>query len=663
MNYHTAVRLTSLVLLSIFVIIGLVTVHIGERRLAQSIDHDIAQAQMALYVLQHELEQMLVSIADLLASDREVRQLLAAGYRHVNTEGGGKGGVHAALVRASLMQRIFAQWETMEREIGLQQMHFHLVPDGTSFLRMTAFDLFGDTLSDTRKLIHEVQRDGISRTGFEIGPTFAGLRAVVPVRTSTPQMSEMFGIIGSLEVGICFSGHINRLSSYTNVGYGLLLAETVSMQRMINGHRPIKIGEDYLLASSKPELGTWLLHEILPEYDGNPQRERIVWHGQSYELLRFPFYEYVSPRISTIPAYQTVLPTQPIGSLVIWVDISKRLESFTIFRSNTLALVAGGYLFTQILVLVLLNYSRHEWQAQLDARTTEVCDLAKARDLLLKTAGEGIIGIDLKGLVTFANPCALNMLGYDKEDLVGTDHRQTFHRTHQIHECIIVATTQDGQIRRSEDAFMTAKGDLLSVMLTAAPIEQGVRRVGVVLVFHDITELKAKEARLIELATTDTLTGVANRRCFMEGLQHQYDCMQRDGNHCAVLMADLDFFKRINDVYGHAAGDIVLQHFSKLVQKNLRKIDLIGRIGGEEFAILMPGKTAEQAIPAAQRILEAVANNVVTTDQGLIQVTVSIGVSEMIPIDTNIDIALKRADHALYAAKQAGRNRVMIERI
>jgi diguanylate cyclase (GGDEF)-like protein len=136
---------------------------------------------------------------------------------------------------------------------------------------------------------------------------------------------------------------------------------------------------------------------------------------------------------------------------------------------------------------------------------------------------------------------------------------------------------------------------------------------------------------------------------------------QRHDIPTALLMLDLDWFKQVNDRYGHAVGDEVLQHFSHITQSSLRRIDLLGRLGGEEFAVLLPDTHADGAFEFAERLRDLTASEPAHTQAGDIVVTVSIGVTTFAAHDKNIDVILARADLALYRAKANGRNRVELE--
>lgn len=180
-------------------------------------------------------------------------------------------------------------------------------------------------------------------------------------------------------------------------------------------------------------------------------------------------------------------------------------------------------------------------------------------------------------------------------------------------------------------------------------------------VIEDITERKRLESELREMATTDSLTGLPNRRVFMSRLEEEHARLRRFGSHqVAVLMLDLDYFKRINDTHGHAAGDEVLKQVALLIRDETRRVDLCGRIGGEEFAILLAGAPAGAAREFAERLRRKIAAAAIVYEGRAIAVTASIGIAAMRAGDEAADTALLRADGALYHAKDVGRNQVKV---
>ncbi|MGY6269818.1 sensor domain-containing diguanylate cyclase [Achromobacter denitrificans] len=175
----------------------------------------------------------------------------------------------------------------------------------------------------------------------------------------------------------------------------------------------------------------------------------------------------------------------------------------------------------------------------------------------------------------------------------------------------------------------------------------------------DITDRKRADFELRELAATDALTTLPNRRHFMSRIAAELARIKRQGSDCAaVLMCDLDHFKRINDTWGHAVGDGVLQHFANTLRAQLRAVDVVGRIGGEEFAIVLPDTDMERAHAFAARVQQRIADAPFSADGRCIPLTVSIGIATMHTMDADAELALSRSDRALYNAKQLGRNRI-----
>jgi len=169
---------------------------------------------------------------------------------------------------------------------------------------------------------------------------------------------------------------------------------------------------------------------------------------------------------------------------------------------------------------------------------------------------------------------------------------------------------------------------------------------------------QAHKDRLFELATKDSLTGLINRSSFLEKLKQVMEQQKCSDITSALLMLDIDHFKRINDTYGHATGDLALVYFAKRVESCLREIDVVGRLGGEEFAVILPNTNAEDALIVAERIRKAIESGSVITSSETVHFTVSIGGTMIVTADQERGVPLKRADIAMYIAKQEGRNQV-----
>ena len=181
---------------------------------------------------------------------------------------------------------------------------------------------------------------------------------------------------------------------------------------------------------------------------------------------------------------------------------------------------------------------------------------------------------------------------------------------------------------------------------------------------HALTEqqLISRNKELLQLASTDLLTGLLNRRAVMQMALTELRRAKRYQKDLAVLMLDIDHFKLINDQYGHASGDKVLRDFASLCQQSIRDTDLLGRYGGEEFILVLPEIDLQTAIASAERTRMAVGQHKFTlTDGTILQLSCSIGIAMYLPQRDDLDKLLLRADQALYQAKRQGRNRCAVQ--
>ena len=181
-----------------------------------------------------------------------------------------------------------------------------------------------------------------------------------------------------------------------------------------------------------------------------------------------------------------------------------------------------------------------------------------------------------------------------------------------------------------------------------------------------VEQLEAYRQRILgqnreleRLASTDPLTGVHNRRSFMAFATKEFLRSRRYSHIFSAIQMDIDHFKKINDTHGHAAGDEVLKAFTANCLEVLRESDVLGRIGGEEFSIILPETDLAGALIVAERFRQTIADLKVYVDEQIVHFTVSIGVTNLRQDDTGIEAVLRRADEALYLAKTGGRNKVV----
>lgn len=175
---------------------------------------------------------------------------------------------------------------------------------------------------------------------------------------------------------------------------------------------------------------------------------------------------------------------------------------------------------------------------------------------------------------------------------------------------------------------------------------------------QDITNRKLMEFELKRLSETDELTRLKNRRKFLASAGKALDRLKREETPASMFIIDLDKFKAVNDTYGHAVGDEALCHATQQFKQAIRRGDLLARIGGEEFAVLLPNTDEWGAIMVAERVRACIAGSPLRTEAGTLELTASIGVTSLHASDRTPEDALGRADKALYQAKDEGRDRV-----
>ncbi|WP_354467631.1 sensor domain-containing diguanylate cyclase [Marinobacterium sp. MBR-109] len=285
-------------------------------------------------------------------------------------------------------------------------------------------------------------------------------------------------------------------------------------------------------------------------------------------------------------------------------------------------------------------------------------------DAIGAAVGEGIYVLDTEGRTLYVNKAVSHLTGYNEQKLYHENLHQLLHQHEEndlpLQQCPIVSKALKGITFEGDEQFKTRTGELLPVVVTSQPMIERGQITGVVTVFRDISDRKEAERKLKRLATTDSLTGLSNRRALLERLHEEQRLSKRLGHPSSLLMIDFDHFKQINDEYGHNVGDLVLQHFASLARSCLRETDSIGRLGGEEFAILLPGTDLEGAVQLAERLRHLLEQTPTETTDGPVPMTLSIGVTTLHASDTTSSELLSRADAALYQAKSGGRNRIEV---
>lgn len=265
---------------------------------------------------------------------------------------------------------------------------------------------------------------------------------------------------------------------------------------------------------------------------------------------------------------------------------------------------------------------------------------------------------DATGTVQMVGPAVRRVLGYEPEEIIGKT-AEAFYPRAEDRDAFKEAIRQYGEVTDFSGQMVRKDGHIIDISINSRALYDATGAfAGVEGTYRDISERKNLERELRRLATTDTLTGIMNRRAFLEQATQSVKRAQRHQGELVLFILDLDYFKLINDRYGHVAGDQVLIQVVDAAAAALRDTDLFGRLGGEEFSVVLHETSREQATRVANRIATGVRSlRFHDTESGAsYSVTMSIGATTFHEDDKGIERLLDRADKALYRAKEAGRD-------
>jgi diguanylate cyclase (GGDEF)-like protein/PAS domain S-box-containing protein len=360
-----------------------------------------------------------------------------------------------------------------------------------------------------------------------------------------------------------------------------------------------------------------------------------------------------------------VIAAMSLVRVVFDVTASPEDDIFNAYLHDTLIVLAYQMLHVS-LTFSLYLMANGRLVGRLERDVEERTRLAAANrqfQAIVHSSDDAIIAKTLDGIVMAWNPGAEAMFGFNSREMIGTPMIALYPDDRLDEERAILDRIRAGErVEHFETQRRHKNGSVIDVSVTISPIrDENSRIVGASKIARNITERKRTELELSRLATTDTLSGLANRGQFMSRATQELARTARYGAPLSVLMIDIDHFKVVNDTYGHHTGDRVIESLGRLLREALRDIDLAGRVGGEEFAVLLPQTILIHAVEAAERLRAKVADMEVPLEQGVpLRITISIGVASHTGDGVNLDTLLNRADTALYDAKHAGRDRVCV---
>lgn len=262
--------------------------------------------------------------------------------------------------------------------------------------------------------------------------------------------------------------------------------------------------------------------------------------------------------------------------------------------------------------------------------------------------------------IIYVNPAFERLMGYQADEVIGQNpsllqgEDTDMQTRQQIREAM-----RDGKRIRTQILNYTKQGQPLWLDINIVPIHNEDGRLAYfAAIERDLTEHKELQSRLEKLASTDSLTQLPNRHALLNLAAREFAHAKRFDRPLSLVMIDVDHFKTINDSHGHAAGDAVLEQVGQICSEALRDSDSLGRIGGEEFVLLLPDTPQQNAEQVAERMRERLAQTPIRVQDQTLHITASFGVASISPEDGSLDAILARADNAMYSAKNSGRNQV-----
>ncbi len=371
-------------------------------------------------------------------------------------------------------------------------------------------------------------------------------------------------------------------------------------------------------------------------------------------ILSFIIYTLITRRL--LKPMHTLLQTSDALSSG---DLTKRID---IARNDEIGQISVSFNKVADEMQFLVNNLETTVKGRTDELQKAVSTLDENKNqlqLILDSAAEAIYGIDVHGNCTFCNKSCVQMLGYsDQSELLGKNMHWQIHHTRRdgtslpAEECKIFKAFAQGQGTHVDDeVFWRADGTSFDVEYYSYPQLKNGDIIGAVVTFMDISDRRQKEAEIQYLSCHDILTGLQNRRCFEE---HREKIDKLDNLPLSVIFADINGLKMTNDIFGHTAGDELIKKSSEILQQACRQNDVVARVGGDEFIILLPNTTSENA----EKILARIKSGFADTRVEAIKCSIALGLDTKRSSDQMLDEIMANAENAMYKDKTMNRKSI-----
>ena len=636
--------------------------HLSERSFTQNMQEESNNLYQNYQTLLTQTYNSLLTIGTFISSDLKVQQIFSQGVKAVKDEGGGAGGIEAQKSREALIELVGAKWQAVQEKFGARQLHFHLGPGSTSFLRIHKPDKFGDNMDNVRFTIVDTNKNSAPVTGFETGRVYSGLRGVVPVTTIDPILHHQVHL-GALEIGTSFDAILNILHETSNFSAGVLLTK----EHIRSAMWPHAIESKFGSQGSKCEC-------VIEATSGDnfkdiieaARAKGIRFINGGHEILQVGEHNFL---VSYFPLrdYQGLQDKtkDDAGAVVFWKDVDEPLQSLQESHRYNVLYGVVGFLLVELLFWFTFRFGTRHLENIISLRTQELrVNQEKVADVIWAT-GVGIWEWNVKDNSLFINGRWAEILGYSVNELSPLSMSswemltcpEDVNRFREGLSCVIAKVNQPLHM---EVRFRHRDGHMVWVLIKGRSVEKS--PAGDILRVSgscaDISSRKESEIKIHRLATFDSLTGLFNRSVFNEKLNEAIQLSRRTQHPFCLMMLDLDGFKEVNDEFGHPAGDTLLQLVAKDLKGGCRESDLVARLGGDEFAlILLSTSDAEGAKAFGTRLLEALSKQRMI-DGHSIQTHASIGCCMYGDTVSSVEAMVKEADAAMYKAKHQGKNTV-----
>ncbi len=538
---------------------------------------------------------------------------------------------------------------------NFRQIHFHFA-DGTSFLRMHQPQLFGDQLTGSRPTVTLVNSTKLAVAGYEMGRNWQAYHSLFPLSTAAGHH------LGSVEIGLPFSTLLNDLMDNFLGEYRFIVGRQMAAKHLdaadLRDHFTVTSFSDDFLSETADQKA------IEPHSHGRVGNQNDI-NQKQIEQINQALQNNLAKHL---PAYQAVSLPLFLADQAFLVhllpihDIAGETAGYLMAYEQSPTLIAmqrrytTGYLLVTAFSLLLISmhslyttkllnrlHLQQKIQQELNESHAEL-------DQIFNTAADGMWLINLNKKIIRANSAMANLVHLPMDQLIGKKCHDIFSGPIcHTDNCPLHLIGKEGKHTETETEKVRSDGTTTTCLVTANPFYNSSGELtGIIEDFRDISERKRLEQQLQSLSTTDELTGLCNRRGFMNLAQHQLDYVKRAGGKVFIIFADLDNMKWINDTLGHEAGDKALVLTARILRIAVRKTDIVGRMGGDEFAILLTSASSSdsEAIVLA-RLEHALAgiNKGLPPEQ---QIGISFGVVHD-PGGVSLEELLVLADARMYA--------------